>query len=289
MNLKVSKQMDHELKQRLIGAIVVTALAAIFLPMLFDDPIDNSGQQVSELTIPKAPENLAQNVEKKLPEDFGRALTAPDQETAANPNGSTDSTVVAATEESDQTTQSESPVEDELIVTEDNEEAAPSHSVKAKTKAGPETLDTGEVLEADKSDDMEPTPVKSKSVAEPKVSNSVSEPKTKKKPKNTETDSHKTASKVENSVADTTTHKGKTATAKTGGLSRWSIQAGSFSKKENAVALLEKLQKQGFPVTLQSKGDIYRLKIGPELDKQRAADMKKRLDKQNIQSLMIAE
>ncbi|SJM95929.1 Sporulation-like protein [Crenothrix polyspora] len=275
--------MDHELKQRLIGAIVVTALAAIFLPMLFDDPIDNSGQQVSELTIPKAPENLAQNVEKKLPEDFGRALTAPDQETAANPNSST-----AATEEPDQTAQTESPVEDELIVTEDNEEAAtPSHSVKAK--AGPETLDTREVLEADKSDDIEPMPVKSKSVAEPKVSNGVSEAKIKKKPKNTETDSHKTVSKVENSVADTTTHKTKTATAKTGGLSRWSIQAGSFSKKENAVALLEKLQKQGFPVTLQSKGDIYRLKIGPELDKQRAADMKKRLDKQNIQSLMITE
>lgn len=276
--------MDHELKQRLIGAIVVTALAAIFLPMLFDDPIDNSGQQVSELTIPKAPENLAQNVEKKLPEDFGRALTAPDQETNANPNSTTDT---ATTEAPEQVTQPEASVDEELLVTEDNEE--PNLNQHTKAKVGPETLDTAEVLEADKSESVEPAPAKLKPVAEPVVSNVVPEPKIKKKPKNTEIDNHKTASKAENNLENNTVHDTKTATVKTGGLSRWSIQAGSFSKKENAVAFLEKLKKQGFPVTLQSKGDIYRLKIGPELDKQRALDMKKRLDKQNIQALLIAE
>ena len=36
--------MDHELKQRIIGTVVVTALAAIFVPMLFDDPVDSSGK-----------------------------------------------------------------------------------------------------------------------------------------------------------------------------------------------------------------------------------------------------
>ncbi|WP_394753349.1 SPOR domain-containing protein [Crenothrix sp.] len=279
--------MDHELKQRLIGAIVVTALAAIFLPMLFDDPIDNSGQQVSELTIPKAPENLAQNVEKKLPEDFGRALTAPDQETNANPNSTNDTATTATSEAPDQVTQPEASVDEELVVTEDNEE--PNLNQHTKAKVGPETLDTAEVLEADKSESVEPAPAKLKPVAEPVVSNVVPEPKIKKKPKSTEIDSHKTASKAENNLENTTAHDAKTAIAKTSSLSRWSIQAGSFSKKENAVAFLEKLKKQGFPVTLQSKGDIYRLKIGPELDKQRALDMKKRLDKQNIQALLIAE
>ncbi len=278
--------MDHELKQRLIGAIVVTALAAIFIPMLFDDPIDNSGQQVSELTIPKAPENLAQKAEKKLPEDFGRALTPSDQDATGGQNDGADST--AAGEESDQPVQTESPVDDELVATEaDNEEATPNGS--AASKAPAETLDTGEVSESEKSNDVEPIPAKVKPAAEPKVSGAVTEPKIKKKPKAAETDSHKTASNSESSVVDNTSHKAKLPSSKTGGLSRWSIQAGSFSKKENAVAMLEKLQKQGFPVTLQSKGNIYRLKIGPELDKQRAADMKKRLDKQNIQAFIIAE
>ena len=31
--------MDHELKQRLIGALVVTILSAILITMLFDDPL----------------------------------------------------------------------------------------------------------------------------------------------------------------------------------------------------------------------------------------------------------
>jgi len=44
--------MDHELKQRLVGAVVITALAAIFVPMLFDDPIDESGKLIAELKLP---------------------------------------------------------------------------------------------------------------------------------------------------------------------------------------------------------------------------------------------
>ncbi|MCF6203917.1 MAG: SPOR domain-containing protein [Methylococcaceae bacterium] len=48
--------MDQDLKQRLVGAVVITALAAIFVPMIFDDPIDESGKMISELTIPDQPE-----------------------------------------------------------------------------------------------------------------------------------------------------------------------------------------------------------------------------------------
>jgi DedD protein len=49
------KIMEQGLKQRLIGAIVITSLAAIFVPMLFDDPIDETGKLISELKIPDAP------------------------------------------------------------------------------------------------------------------------------------------------------------------------------------------------------------------------------------------
>lgn len=47
--------MTNELKQRLIGAVVITAIAAIFIPMLFDDPVKESGQVVNELIIPTPP------------------------------------------------------------------------------------------------------------------------------------------------------------------------------------------------------------------------------------------
>ncbi|MCK4842268.1 MAG: SPOR domain-containing protein [Methylococcales bacterium] len=47
--------MEQGLKQRLVGAVVITSLAAIFVPMLFDDPIDETAKIVSELKIPDMP------------------------------------------------------------------------------------------------------------------------------------------------------------------------------------------------------------------------------------------
>ena len=60
--------MDQAFKQRLVGAIVITALAAIFVPMLFDDPVNQSSQQINALTIPPLPEKLQQAQAQKLPE-----------------------------------------------------------------------------------------------------------------------------------------------------------------------------------------------------------------------------
>jgi len=71
--------MDHELKQRLIGAVVVTALCAIFIPMLFDDPVDNSGQLVSELNIP-APGDSGADAAGKVPSSAEQVLKSTDPE-----------------------------------------------------------------------------------------------------------------------------------------------------------------------------------------------------------------
>ena len=70
--------MNQELNQRLIGAVVVTALAAIFIPMLFDDPVDNSGQLVSELVIPATPVNTGEESANKLPTSANQVLNKPD-------------------------------------------------------------------------------------------------------------------------------------------------------------------------------------------------------------------
>ncbi len=62
--------MDQDLKQRLVGAVVITALAAIFVPMLFDDPIDDSGRLISELKIPESPVISLNNDSKELPKNI---------------------------------------------------------------------------------------------------------------------------------------------------------------------------------------------------------------------------
>ncbi len=46
---------DHELKQRLVGAAVITAISAIFVPMLFDDPVVDRSQAINELAVPEPP------------------------------------------------------------------------------------------------------------------------------------------------------------------------------------------------------------------------------------------
>lgn len=70
--------MDQELKQRLIGAIVITSLAAIFIPMLFDDPIDETGKLISELKIPAAPTHKSNEASGSLPQSIDQVIELPE-------------------------------------------------------------------------------------------------------------------------------------------------------------------------------------------------------------------
>lgn len=273
--------MNQELTQRIIGAIVLTALAAIFVPMLFEDPVDNSGQVVSELTIPEEPAITMDDSISKLPRNVDDIAPLPDEttETPEKPDADTFS-------EMDTTTP---PMEEQELVGDPNdpdlpgegagqtdspimEEPADTGMATAATTPAPiNSLDTGEVGEATK-------PVKKIPVAKP-----ISKPELPKKvqaiePKPTPAKPIKPASKP---------------TKTPGSLSRYYLQAGSFSKKENALTLSETIRKQGMPVILEtiqtSRGAMYRLRVGPELDKKRAASMKSKLEQQNISSILVTE
>ena len=70
--------MEQDLKQRLIGAVVITSLAAIFVPMLFDDPIDETGKMISELKIPDAPVNSLDPDSALLPKNSYDVINLPE-------------------------------------------------------------------------------------------------------------------------------------------------------------------------------------------------------------------
>ena len=283
--------MNQELKQRLIGAVVVTALAAIFIPMLFDDPVDNRGQSVSELVIPETPVKTGEESANKLPTSVNQVLNTPD-------TGS--ETVVNTEEEAELPANKQIPTDEPL----DGEpEAATEEEFEPSVEEGAnDTLDTGVVDEPE-------NPVKTKKmIQEVESSLQKSTPKppleantdivtTKKQVKKTEAITPKQPAKIKPLTPATVnkTEKPVVKSAKSSSeLSRWYIQAGTFSKKENAVSLMETLRKQGLPVTLEAtKGSgntpLYRLKVGPALEKKRAAEMKAKLDSQKIQSILIAE
>jgi DedD protein len=284
--------------------------------MLFDDPIENSGQSVSELAIPATPLNSNEVSANKLPSNANQVLNVPDNESE---------TLVNTEEESelskDNQLSEEIPTNDDPTVNNTDEDIVVQADSKSKNSNTPPSLDTG-VVETHKPSiskktlpelaKQEPTPEpvweEEKAIEVP--AELVNTTKTKTAPikvKIKPIAPIKTAT-PENIISKkiTTTEKplpvkavitDKPTVAPTkpkAELSRWTIQVGSFSKKENATTLMETLRKQNLPVTLDTiksdnDGLIYRLKIGPTLEKKRATEMKTKLDALKIQSFLISE
>ncbi|MGZ8189597.1 MAG: SPOR domain-containing protein [Methylococcaceae bacterium] len=294
--------MNQELTQRLIGAVVVTALAAIFIPMLFDDPIDDSSQAVSELSIPKEPVVTIDGTADKLPDNANQVLQAPDTESEQSDNNQDMSSEPLEKEDMVDVRSGQPDNESELEQSKENvsEETLENNVVSEEEELGqsdndvandlpaqeesPGPLDTGVVKETSKV-------LKRPEKSSPKQIEPVTKPKkTVKKPEISPSKQTSTAKPL----AITPVKPASKPLKSSPELVRWYIQAGSFNKKENALSLLENLRKQGLPVSLETvrtgeKGALYRLKVGPELDKKRAASMKAKLDKQNIQNILIAE
>ncbi len=289
--------MNQELKQRLIGAVVVTALAAIFIPMLFDDPVDNSGQSVSELVIPATPVNTGEESANKLPTSANQVLNAPDSGSEKVVNTEEEAELSADNQLSQDASSNDEP---EADMAEGDEPASDEPINDGSSTA----LDTGVANKTNKSvktqKALSGTDVAKQQLTQkpPLVAESdIGSETTKKSVKKTETPGTKPAEKVNALITsiDNTTDKTvvKPITSKSE-LGRWTLQAGTFSKKENAVILVERLRKQGLPVTMETtKGagntTLYRVKVGPTLDKKRALEMKAKMDSQKIQSLLVAE
>jgi DedD protein len=74
---------------------------------------------------------------------------------------------------------------------------------------------------------------------------------------------------------------------------RWYLNAGSFSQKANATALQESLKQQGFAATIKEangeKGLVYKVRIGPMLDKAKAQAVKNKLTQINVNTFVAPE
>jgi DedD protein len=82
-------------------------------------------------------------------------------------------------------------------------------------------------------------------------------------------------------TASATTQPGADSPDLRVGLSAWVVQAGSFSKRDNADKVVQDLQKKKFPAFVEKtelKGQtLYRVLIGPEVDHKRAEAMAEKL------------
>ena len=69
--------MNEILKQRIVGAIVITALAAIFVPMLFDDTVPGVDNFTNELSLPQEPKEDMQPLLDDIPKTSAQVLSKP--------------------------------------------------------------------------------------------------------------------------------------------------------------------------------------------------------------------
>jgi DedD protein len=265
---------DHELKQRLIGALVVTILSAIFIPMLFDDQIEEEGQAVTTLVLPSESQ-FVEEPAVKAPETSEQVLEIPKQPQVE----------VAAL------APSTTPVAKNTLRPDEMEDAPPPPKSQSKSTPKPKVEKTAVYSETTNYGVKPPEEIDDEPPMKQKVD-------VKKSDKNEDAllkqiraaklldDANATKiTSVPAPVSVSTDDKKKT--------SRWFIQVASLTNKAKAEALQEGLKAQGLPVMLSQlqteKGTFYRLRVGPELDGKRAAAMKKKMDDQGVTSMLISE
>ncbi len=276
--------MDHELKQRLIGALVVTILSAIFIPMLFDDPIEVEDQAVTTLALPSE-NQFVEEPAVKAPASSEQVLAIPQQPQVEVAALALNSAPVAKNslrpDEMDETPPPPAPKLQPKPISKPRIEKPAAYS---------ETTNYG--VNAEDVDDEPPMKPK----LQPKNEESVAK---KGHPEEELLKQMRAAKLLDGSKqsvapaeADLTQLK-KVATPETKKSSRWYIQVGSFTNKTKADGLLEGLKSQGLPALLETtqteKGTFYRLRVGPELDGKRAAEMKRKMDDQHITSILVSE
>jgi DedD protein len=238
--------MDEQLKQRLIGATVIVALAVIFVPMLFDPkPDEPSRPELDE--IPPLPKDM-----EELPVELPRSV---DEVATAEPV--------------------EAEGADRIIPITAGEsgaggEGAAQPSPPAKRGAAPQKGKPGQSAEARKApadgyaEEDAPPPAKpaAKPAAPKKTPAATAAPAGGKPP------------------ADKPTKPQATPAP---GASAWLVQAGSFVEEANAKALVEKLRQNklsAYAETVRGSGGkvTYRVRIGPEPDKAKAEEALRRLE-----------
>lgn len=307
---------SQDLKQRVVGAAVITALAAIFVPMLLDDPVVERGKVLNEIPIPQPPqiqeaktepverfeplpisqtspvpaiEELKQITDKniglaKTPTANAKPLKkltddAPQRTGEKITDSSTRKGLSPAEETIADNAQLEKPDTDVMV----QESAALERKVKAKALAEKTAAEEYRKLAAKKA--------KEKLLAEKRAAEkALAEEKliAKQEVLNDKAAADKIAADKKATEKALTEKKTDAAPA----AARWFVRMGSFSKEGNAKALMEKLRAQGHPavvdvVTTAGKAKLYRLRVGPELSKERAEKNRQRLDAEHGSSSIL--
>lgn len=281
-----------QLKQRLIGAAVIVAMAVIFIPMLFDNT-ERKEPVTLDMDVPPKPKYTFEDSDQNPP------LNAQSSNASAGADrpGATGMIARSKIERRASTKQplnpsevAQSPVSKPLSAraherSEDRAQNIASSKIESQAVWPTEQVHPAPIGDAGKTQVANtPTPIAPPDVKGPISENIPSLPKNASSSKSTEASPTrmKAASPVE---------PGSSANAL---LSGWAVQVGSFSERDNAMLLLDKLRSSGF-AAFQERGasagePVFRVKVGPELNRERAEALQVRLrDQQNLPGIVVSQ
>ena len=269
--------MDQELKQRLIGAAVITALAAIFVPMLFDDPIDETGKNINTLKLPDLPEKTQEVDITPLPEKVEDVTAQSPAEQTAIPSPPAEHVLKP---------------KPAFVGDEAGETDVPAAKPKLRL-AGKESLPAKHLQDVEPEVDEEapaPEPEITSPGSKPVKLPAQSLPFVAANPPSLPKPVKPSVKQVVESIPAENPAK---PAASESGATRWYLNAGSFGQKANALNLADNLKQQGFAASVKEvvndKGTVFKVRIGPMQDKVKAQAIKNKLTQLNINSFVAAD
>ena len=283
--------MDKALKQRLVGASVLIALAVIVLPMLLSGQPDGQ-QETRSIEVPPKPSELLFETRRFPVGQTASAQAAGDPEEAISetkPNAVPTLPPPASPEpdgETDPAPPAESPVPDGLpaispgrylvqVASFSTTDNANNLARRLRSDGLPVLLDTVEsavgILHR-----VRVGPFDQLSQANQAL----------------DTIRSRTPD-VNPRIFDLRPDEASPLTEPSDPLVRWVVQAGSFSEQENADSLVAKLKQAGFAAyrvtTADAAGTLFKVRIGPEIERQSALDIAEELGrKMNLDGIVMS-
>lgn len=311
--------MDLSLKQRLLGAVVLIALAVIFIPMFLSRPAPQQASETTSLAIPPAPDREFQN--RVLPVDATPDAAKDSAPTVTNPPLATVETPPRPAEIPQptapvSTTPESSPSQTPATTTKAETPAAPTSSKPDAAKSadnepgraanGRFYVHLGIYAEAKNADDLVATLKKGGFAAFTEPSEVQGKPAERVRVGPFEDRAAAEAARlrikgmkpaVPGSVVELADDARTDAPANALPAHRagaWAVQLGAFKTVEEANKLRDRLKGAGFVAFVDKlaadSGTLWRVRAGPEADRGNADKLRARIkDKLKIDGMIVTQ
>jgi DedD protein len=280
---------DISLKQRLIGAAVIVAIAVIFIPMLFDNA-EHKEPVTLDMSVPPKPRYTFEQPQ--------RHQASPANAQAFNAGAGVERPGATGTA-------TRSKLERQLSARQMHLASDASKPLSARAQKGVKNRGRGAASTQTESQAVWPTeqthPAPSVNAGKAKVATAPTRiaPPDLKGPMSEDSQSlpEIAVPKATNALpagVQTGSPSAKSSSSADALLSGWAVQVGSFSERGNAMLLVNRLRSSGF-TAFQERGasagePIFRVKVGPEQNRARAEALQARLrNQENLQGIVVSQ